>query len=356
MVMLGALYIVARVLDLRLTAWIFQGFFAIFLVMIVVVFQEELRQLFERIALWSLGRRGTPASVADPTDVLVSCLADFAKNRTGALIVLPGTQPVQRHIRGGIELNGRLSVPLLASIFDKHSPGHDGAVIVTDDRIARFAAHLPLSGDFSQLARRGTRHSAALGLAERTDALCLVVSEERGEISAARDGRLRVVSTPQEAARAIRQFLDEKRPREERRVWTQLLREHGAQKAIAFLLVVALWYLFVPGSRVVEFTYEIPVTVQNLPEGYEIETIDPAKVSATFSGVRRTFYFCRSERLQLTIDASLAKVGRRTFAVNQHDLQFPKELTLEALEPSSVKLSLRKSAGEGGSSGASANH
>jgi diadenylate cyclase len=341
-VMLGALYIVARVLDLRLTAWIFQGFFAIFLVVIVVVFQEELRQLFERVALWSLGRREAPTSDADPTDVLVSCLADFAKTRTGALIVLPGMQPVERQTHGGIELNGRLSLPLLASIFDTHSPGHDGAAIVADDRVERFAAHLPLSRDFSQLSRRGTRHSAALGLAERTDALCLVVSEERGEISVARDGHLQVVPSPQDAARAIRQFLDEKRPREERRVWTQLLREHGAQKVIAFLLVVALWYLFVPGSRVVEFTYEIPVALQNVPEGYEIEAIDPPKVSVTFSGFRRAFYFFRPERLQLTVDATLAKFGRRTFSVNKQDVQFPKELTLEELEPTTVKLSLRK--------------
>src|SRR5262250_3257814 len=89
-IILGVVYIVARYLDLQMTAWIFQGFFAIFLIIIVVVFQEELRQIFERIAVWSLGRRrraATPA--ADPADVLVQCLSDFARDRIGALVVLP---------------------------------------------------------------------------------------------------------------------------------------------------------------------------------------------------------------------------------------------------------------------------
>jgi uncharacterized protein (TIGR00159 family) len=342
-VMLGAIYIAARALDLRLTAWIFQGFFAVLLVVLVVVFQEELRQLFERLALWSLGRSEPGDGSSDPTDSVVSCLAEFARERTGALIVLPGTQPVLRHIQGGIELGGRVSIPLLLSIFDKHSPGHDGAVLIDGDRITRFAAHLPLSKDFSQLSRRGTRHSAALGLAERTDALCLVVSEERGEISVARDGSLRKVASPQQAAAAIQQFFAEKRPTAERGwIWRPLVREHGVEKAVSLVLVIGLWYLFVPGSRYAERSFEIPVTVENIPQGFELETVEPADVTATFSGVERAFYLFRPERLEVMIDASLARLGRRTFKVTDQSITYPKELTLQELDPTRVKLSLRK--------------
>ena len=80
----AALYVVARALNLQLTAWIFQGFFAVFLVIVVVVFQDELRQLFERIAVWSLRRREMPRGTVDPTDVVVKCLADFARQSVGA--------------------------------------------------------------------------------------------------------------------------------------------------------------------------------------------------------------------------------------------------------------------------------
>src|SRR5512143_2197336 len=182
-VVLMTLFIIAQALDLRLTTWLLQGFFAVFLIILVVIFQEELRQLFERLALWGL-RRGTPAAPSFGTaDVLAGTLADLARSRTGALVVLVGAQPVERHLHGGLELGGHLSEPLLKSIFDTSSPGHDGAVVVKKDSIVRFAAQLPLSTDFKQLRGTGTRHSAALGLAERTDALCIVVSEERGTIS-----------------------------------------------------------------------------------------------------------------------------------------------------------------------------
>jgi uncharacterized protein (TIGR00159 family) len=346
-VMVGVLYIGARALDLRLTAWIFQGFFAVFLIIVVVVFQEELRQLFERIATWSLRRR-EPVDATDAADALITCVNDLARQRIGALFVLPGTQPIQRYIHGGIELGGKLSVPLLKSIFDPHSPGHDGAVIVDNDRVARFAAHLPLSKDFSQLANVGTRHSAALGLAERTDALCLVVSEERGEVSAARDGRLRTLPAPQAAGAEIQSFLRAKRPQPNGYgVWRQLLQGQRAEKVIVLALVIALWYLFVPGARLVELSYDVPVVVRNLPRDLEIESIDPPSVRVSFSGIRRAFYLFREDRLQVVIDGSLAKLGRRTFPISDSDLVFPKDLTLQTLEPEKVKLSLRRAASPG---------
>jgi len=339
----AALYVGARALNLQLTAWIFQGFFAVFLLIVVVIFQEELRQLFERIALWSLGRRELSASSADSSDTVVTCLADFARQKIGALVIFPGTQPIQRQIQGGIELQGTLSIPLLKSLFDPHSPGHDGAVIIENDRVARFAVHLPLSQDFRQLAGVGTRHSAALGLAERTDALCIVVSEERGEISIARDGHLKLLRSPQEAGRIIQGFLREKRPPEDRAAtWKQLVRTNLTEKAVVLGLVIALWYLFVPGSRPVEFTYEIPVSVRNLPPGFEVESIDPKNVEATFTGLRRSFYLFRPERLEATIDAALVKLGRRTFELSHQNLQYPKDLTLREIQPDKVKLTVRE--------------
>jgi len=341
--MVAALYVVARALDLQLTAWIFQGFFAVFLVIVVVVFQEELRQLFERIAVWSLRRPETPRGTVDPTDVIARCLADFARQRTGALIVVPGTQPVQRHIRGGVELDGKVSFPLLTSIFDKNSPGHDGAAVIENGRVVRFAAHLPLSRDSQRIARGGTRHSAALGLAERTDALCLVVSEERGEVSVARDGRLQVLARPEDAVGILRAYLQEKHPVAEHGfVWAQLVRANRVETSVALGLVIALWYLFVPGSRMVERTFQVPVMVQNVPPGFEVDAVEPETVRARFTGLRRAFYLFSEQRLEATIDASLVKLGRRTFRLTHDNLNFPKDVTLLEIEPSRVRVAVRK--------------
>jgi diadenylate cyclase len=342
-IILGAIYIAARYLDLQMTAWIFQGFFAIFLIMIVVIFQEELRQFFERIAVWSLARKPLPALGSSTADLLVRTLADLAKERVGALIVIRGNDPLERHITGGIPLDGKLSGPLLISIFDAHSPGHDGAVLVEHDSITRFATHLPLSKDLRQLANVGTRHSAALGLSELTDALCIVVSEERGKISVARDGRLREVENLQQLGAAIESFLHAKFPSTTQSHFSlQFFRENWIAKAVSLSLAIGFWYIFVPGSKTVQVSYRIPVSVENVPPNLRIEEIEPPVVSATFSGPRRAFYLFDARRIKVAIDVSMAELGRRTFNISEQNIHFPKELTLQEVSPSTLRLSVKK--------------
>jgi diadenylate cyclase len=340
---LGGIYIIARYLDLQMTAWVFQGFFAIFLIMIVVIFQEELRQFFERIAVWSLARKRVPALGSYTSDILVRTLSDLAKEHIGALMVIRGNDPLERHITGGIPLDGKLSGPLLKSIFDPHSPGHDGAVLVEQDSITRFAAHLPLSKNLMQLSNVGTRHSAALGLAELTDALCIVVSEERGTISFARDGKLREVENLQQLGAVIDSFLRTKFPStRQSNLSLQFFRENWIAKAISLSLAIGFWYIFVPGSKTVQVSYRIPVSVENLPADLRVEDIEPPMVNATFSGPRRAFYLFDARKIRVAIDVSMADLGRRTFNISEQNIRYPKELTLTEVSPSTLRLSVKK--------------
>ena len=340
---LGGIYIIARYLDLQMTAWVFQGFFAIFLIMIVVIFQEELRQFFERIAVWSLARKRVPPLGSQTSDILVRTLSDLAKEHVGALMVIRGNDPLERHITGGIALEGKLSGPLLKSIFDPHSPGHDGAVLVEQDNITRFAAHLPLSKDLTQLTHVGTRHSAALGLAELTDALCIVVSEERGTISFARDGKLREVENLQQLGAVIDSFLRTKFPStQQSNISLQFFRENWIAKAISLSLAIGFWYIFVPGSKTVQVSYRIPVSVENLPADLRVEDIEPPMVNATFSGPRRAFYLFDARKIRVAIDVSMADLGRRTFNISEQNIRYPKELTLTEVSPSTLRLSVKK--------------
>ena len=341
---LAAIYILARYLDLQLTAWLFQGFFAIFLIIIVVIFQEELRQIFERIAVWSLAGKGGRPLRSNTADILVGTVADLAKDKIGALIVVQGKDPIVRHVMGGIECEGKISEPLLKSIFDPHSPGHDGAVIVENDRISLFAAHLPLSKDFQQLANVGTRHGAALGLAELSDALCIAVSEERGTISVARAGRLRPVNNIQQLALLLQAFLHEKYPSSTERGFlsVSLVRENWIAKLVTFSLAVGLWYVLVPGSSTTEVTYHLPVQVQNLPPDYRVEELQPAAVSATFTGPKRAFYFFDPNKLKVEVDLSSAEVGRKTVRISEQNVRHPPTLTLQQLNPNTLSVSLRK--------------
>ncbi len=345
---LAAIYILARYLDLQLTAWLFQGFFAIFLIIIVVIFQEELRQIFERIAVWSLARKGVRPLASTTSDILVGTVADLAKDKIGALIVVQGKDPIARHIMGGIEIEGKISEPLLKSIFDPHSPGHDGAVIVQNDRLSLFAAHLPLSKDFQQLANVGTRHSAALGLAELSDAICIAVSEERGTISVARAGRLRPVNNIQQLNLLLQAFLQEKYPSSQRGglLSVSLVRENWLAKLVTFSLAVGLWYVLVPGSSTTEVTYKVPVQVQNLPADFRIEEVQPSAVSATFIGPKRAFYFFDPNKLRVEVDLSSAEIGKRTLRISEQNVRHPPTLTLQQLNPTTLRVSVRRASQE----------
>jgi diadenylate cyclase len=338
----GAIYIIARYLDLQMTAWIFQGFFAIFLIIIVVIFQEELRRIFEQLAVWSLNfKKSRPSREAG--DVIARTLTDLARNKTGALIVMRGRDPLERHITGGVALDGKVSAPLLRSIFDPHSPGHDGAVLVENGQITRFAAHLPLSKDISQTAHAGTRHSAALGLAELCDALCLVVSEERGTVSVARDGRLYPTDNLQQITRVIDAFLETKFPTRENKGYSfDFFRQNWIAKAVSLSLAFGFWYILVPGSKTIRVNFKIPVSVERLPPDLQIQELQPAEVSATFNGPRRAFYLLDAAKIKVTVDGAMTELGRRTFDISEQNIRYPKDLTLEELSPSSIRVSIKK--------------
>ncbi|MBI4677441.1 MAG: DNA integrity scanning protein DisA nucleotide-binding domain protein [Elusimicrobia bacterium] len=245
LLVLAAVYVFARAAGLYLTTWILQGFFAVLIIAIIVIFQEEIRAMFERIAVWSLtGRRqdeANPRVVA----MIVRSVGDFSRDRIGALIVLKGKDPLDRHTEGGWALNGDLSEALLESIFDSHSLGHDGAVVIEDGRVTRFGVHLPLSKEFGKIAHLGTRHTAALGLSELTDALAVVVSEEKGTISIARGGELKRAPDLKSLEGTLEGFFRSKSPRAAQDHVRYFLRHNTAEKAIAAAVAVLLWIIFV---------------------------------------------------------------------------------------------------------------
>lgn len=246
LLMMVVVYTVAFVSGMYMTVRLFQGFFAVFIVAVIIIFQEEIRSMFERIAIWSLtGGVLRAAPTHRQVEILVRSLGDLAREQIGALVVLRGLDPLDRHVEGGWDLNGDLSEALIKSIFDSHSLGHDGAFIVEQGRVSRFGAQLPLSKDFSKITNLGTRHSAALGLSERCDAMCLVVSEETGTISFALRGDLVPVKDLEELQDGIEIFLTKHLPKTPQNRIYHFLTENMREKAIATLVSVLLWVFFV---------------------------------------------------------------------------------------------------------------
>lgn len=341
LILLAGLYIVARLVGLSLLSGLFEGSLAIFVLIAVVIFQRELRRFFEGVAAWGLGRHSRSAKY-DPTDLLVECLSSFARRRIGALIILPGKEPIEGHVEGGIDLDGRLSRPLLYSIFDPNSAGHDGAVVLDGDRVTKFSVHLPLSTNFDLLGDLGTRHSAALGLSEQTDALCLVVSEERGLITAAQNGRLYRIDAVADLKKTIQDHLvHEVVDKRERFRSLQIVRRYLIEALVSVGLVLGIWWVMVAGSVQIERAYNLPVQVLALPSDLVLVAVEPETVDVTFRGPRREFQLAPSHAFQISIDTALARLGRRTFTIRTQDVQYPDGLELLEIQPSKVVIKVQ---------------
>ena len=188
MVVVLVIYYFADLLNLyTLNALLGEFLTSIFLV-VVILFKTDIRK-----ALASVGtkRFWTKSQVRDDTlDQLTRAVMNMSYSSTGAIIVIEKNMPLGDIIERGIELDAKVNTELLETIFSTETPLHDGAVIIRRDRIVAAACILPLSSKLKGQPMYGTRHRAALGISEGADAITIVVSEERGEVSVAMNGRL----------------------------------------------------------------------------------------------------------------------------------------------------------------------
>ncbi|MGB3727765.1 MAG: DNA integrity scanning protein DisA nucleotide-binding domain protein, partial [Thermodesulfobacteriota bacterium] len=313
LIILSLIYVLAQHLNLVLTTTLLQAFFAVIIVAVIVIFQEEIRRFFEQIAVWSLNQKLRKSKLVTSyewqTEILVDVLSDLAMHKVGALIVLPGKDNVSEYLEGGEHLDGKLSEGLLKSNFDPHSTGHDGAVFVDKGTVKMFGTHLPLSKNFSQLKNRGTRHAAALGMAEVSDALCLVVSEERGTISIARSGVLKQLSI-EELKITLQNFHNEINPPVQKITHISITSNYK-EKIISLFLAILLWFVFVHESKQVYRSFEIPVAHTSLPKGLKVSEIEPQKVKVTFLGPKRDFYFMSGNEIDLLLKIPDARPGEQ---------------------------------------------
>ena len=204
--LLGA-FVLSRVLDLRMLNWILRNSLTGLVIAVLVIFQPEIRRALER-----LGRTGLRSVLGrqehrDAIDVVVRAATRLARAHTGALILLERETGLQDVIDTGIPVNGVLSVELLATIFHPNSPLHDGAVVVRDDRVIAAGCTLPLS-EAPLPADHGMRHRAGLGIAERSDSVVVIVSEERGAISLASNGRMAPALDEQRLSRQLHRLFE----------------------------------------------------------------------------------------------------------------------------------------------------
>lgn len=200
-VILFIAYLAARFFGMHTISWLLEKMFALSVVAFLILFQPELRR-----ALAQIGRRPFfwgGSSEDQIQRALVQAVETLSQNKTGALVAIQRDIGLGSYLQTGVKLDARVTPELLVSIFHPRTPLHDGGAVIVGDRLVAAGCVFPLSQALVPEKKTGTRHRAAVGLSEETDALVIVVSEETGKISAARGGILSQDLTPQALAQVL---------------------------------------------------------------------------------------------------------------------------------------------------------
>ena len=189
---LGVIFLVfltSQMLDLYTVNWVLDNFLSSILIVIVVIFQNDIRRALTQVGSGSLFGGDVALQTGDVEEV-VRAAVTMATKRIGGLVVFQRDVGLNEYIQAGIAMDAAISRELILSVFHTTSPIHDGALIISERRVAAAGCFLPLTTNPNVSKALGTRHRAAIGVTEDTDAIVVVVSEEDGRISLVRDGRL----------------------------------------------------------------------------------------------------------------------------------------------------------------------
>jgi uncharacterized protein (TIGR00159 family) len=328
---------VAVAMGLIVTSWAMQGIIAGAALIIIIVFRNEIRSVLQaknlRGLLW-----GFPYETeSPPLEVISESVYELARRRIGALIVLPAKDDLEDTCQGGLTWKGQLSKEMLLSIFWDGNPVHDGAVVVQGRQVQQVGAILPLSKRDDLPSYYGTRHRAAVGLSEASDALVVVVSEERGQVVVARDGEL----VPIRDNIQLEEILATHGPRG--------LRPHGDRlkdrlelvtaALVSTLCVLGIWFSFARGLET--FTsLEIPIEYMNRSARMEIFGASVNTINLSLSGSGALIRSLNPDQVKVKLDLSRAKVGPNSYTITREDIDLPPGITLKSVAPATVEVTL----------------
>jgi len=330
---------------MMLTSYVLRGLGAVAALGIVVVFREEIRRGLGRVNPlgWMRRRRGDLASGRPATFGRTIADAAFAlgRRRTGALIVLPGVDSLDELVTEGTDIDGVPSAEIFEAIFHTASPIHDGAAVMRAGRIRRAGCFLPVSARADLPDQMGSRHRAALGLSEKSDAAVVVVSEERGEVSLAVSGTIVPAGSPEALTDRIVELRGS--PAAAPVSVSAPAGHHRVRDAIALVVVLTLvlgaWWIVVgePGTVV---TRTVSVEMRNVPDDLEASPPRPDRVAVHVRGPRTRLDALGGSDVQAWIDLSGAHTGRARFRL---EASAPAGIEITEIVPADVLVRLRPS-------------
>ena len=338
---LAVLYVLTKNLGLFMTSWILQELGTVFFILIIVIFQVEIRQALYRFSLFrNLFGRQAPQMSLDYLD-LSTTVFTLASSRTGALLVFQRDEPLDEYLVHGVIVDSLLNGQIVSSIFHNGTPLHDGAVLIKDGRVAQASTHLPLSTNPDLPQYLGTRHRAAIGLSERSDALIVVVSEERGAVSLVQGGELELVSTPELLAEKLNSMLSPSS------VHAGTL-GHGIRqtffsdlrtKVFVVVLITIAW-LMITGRQGEIITVSAPLRFHDLPDNLALIRSEPESVDLQLKVLSSIIPTPQPSELIADMDLSSIKEGTNGVTVRHEDIKLPLGVVVSAVTPSTVKVTV----------------
>jgi diadenylate cyclase len=340
---LHAAALVARHFDLAITGWVLDGAAILTIVVLLLVFQAELRHFFMRLDSLLYWRPGAASRLTATCQAIAEAAFRLAAAPVGALIVIVRRNAVAELLSGGIAMDAAVSPEILEAIFQKTSPAHDGAVIVHGDRIMRAAAVLPLTERERVPSYYGTRHRAAMGLSERCDALVVAVSEERGEVTLMEARRILRVDDPQRLAQMLEKLSG--RPAESlggRMRWSVV--SNAGVKLAALGLAGLIWSAsFVPLGTTVR-TVSVPVEFVGVPAGMDISAPSADHLEVQVRGSAWVMDSMSLSRLVARFGLRGARPGPLSIPVDADNLNLPPGVVMERVSPARIAVRLTQRA------------
>jgi diadenylate cyclase len=323
-------------MGLIVTSWAMQGIIAAAALIVIIVFRNEITSVLQtrdfRSFFWGIPQR----QVQTPVDIIVESVYELARRKLGALIVLPLKKGIETVVQSGIPWQGKLSREMVLSIFWHGTPVHDGATIIQGDRIVEVAAILPLSKKTDLPAYFGTRHRAAVGLAEQTDAVVIVVSEERGHVTVFKDESIIHINDNIELSKVLREYTGEN-------TTTGGLKRQTVELGIAAMIcltsITGIWYSFARGLETL-ISLEVPVEFMNRDPKMEIFAASASSVRLQLSGSGTLIKSVSPDQVKVQLNLANAVAGSNQISIARDSITLPPGIQLKQVDPQALEVTL----------------
>jgi len=335
------IFVIASLLDLEGMSWVYSNLSQVAVLGIIIIFQPEIRKVFEKTV--SLKRNRGSHRGSELSMLISNAVFALSQQKRGAILVFPGKEPVKQWLSGGFSINAEPSFPLIMSIFDPNSPGHDGALIIQDGRFTWFGTRLPNSKSGRLPTEFGTRHHAAMGLSEVTDAFVIMVSEEKGLVKTFFRGRMDRAGDKTNLYSKIESHGEKTSSYIPKVSLKQHKWELTLEICLSAILASIFWaFLATSHAQIFEKNLAVPIEYTSIPQNLVLVGNKTTQINLHLAGPKADLDAFTASRSNIKIDLSKAMAGKQTLAVNEESIQLPKRVKILTIEPSGLSVSLEE--------------